>query len=126
MINLYVNSRLREWVEEGAVFSENLERRILRAPTLLEVWRQIITFIAIFLGILIFLAWMGLSFAFLLTGAGLVGALLTFAFQDLLKDWINGFLLSLKTNTLSVIWSSFRSFRFGGKYEFASDSIAGC
>ena len=93
MINLYVNSRLREWVEEGAVFSENLERRILRAPTLLEVWREIITFIAIFLGIFGFLAWMGLSFAFLLTGAGLVGALLTFAFQDLLKDWINGFLI---------------------------------
>ncbi|ELP52335.1 mechanosensitive ion channel family protein [Microcystis aeruginosa TAIHU98] len=93
MVNLYVNFRLREWVEEGAVFSENLERRILRAPTLLEVWREIITFIAIFLGILIFLAWMGLSFAFLLTGAGLVGALLTFAFQDLLKDWINGFLI---------------------------------
>jgi small conductance mechanosensitive channel len=93
MINLYVNSRLREWVEEGAVFSENLERRILRAPTLLKVWREIITFIAIFLGILIFFAWMGLSFAFLLTGAGLVGALLTFAFQDLLKDWINGFLI---------------------------------
>lgn len=93
MVNLYVNSRLREWVEEGAVFSENLERRILRAPTLLEVWREIITFIAIFLGILIFFSWMGLSFAFLLTGAGLVGALLTFAFQDLLKDWINGFLI---------------------------------
>jgi small-conductance mechanosensitive channel len=51
------------------------------APTLLEVGREIITFIAIFLGILIFLSWMGLSFAFLLTGAGLVGALLTFAFQ---------------------------------------------
>lgn len=93
MVNLYVNFRLREWVEEGAVFSENLERRILRAPTLLEVWREIITFIAIFLGIFGFLAWMGLSFAFLLTGAGLVGALLTFAFQDLLKDWINGFLI---------------------------------
>ncbi|MDB9434040.1 mechanosensitive ion channel family protein [Microcystis aeruginosa] len=93
MVNLYVNFRLREWVEEGAVFSENLERRILRAPTLLEVGREIITFIAIFLGILIFLSWMGLSFAFLLTGAGLVGALLTFAFQDLLKDWINGFLI---------------------------------
>ncbi|WP_341853752.1 mechanosensitive ion channel family protein [Microcystis aeruginosa 1339] len=93
MVNLYVNSRLREWVEEGAVFSENLERRILRAPTLLEVWREIITFIAIFLGIFGFLAWMGLSFAFLLTGAGLVGALLTFAFQNLLKDWINGFLI---------------------------------
>lgn len=93
MVNLYVNFRLREWVEEGAVFSENLERRILRAPTLLEVGREIITFIAIFLGILVFLSWMGLSFAFLLTGAGLVGALLTFAFQDLLKDWINGFLI---------------------------------
>lgn len=93
IVNLYVNSRLREWVEEGAVFSENLERRILRAPTLLEVWRGIIGFIAIFVGILVFFAWMGLSFAFLLTGAGLVGALLTFAFQDLLKDWINGFLI---------------------------------
>jgi len=93
MVNLYVNFRLREWVEEGAVFSENLERRILRAPTLLEVGREMITFIAIFLGILIFLSWMGLSFAFLLTGAGLVGALLTFAFQDLLKDWMNGFLI---------------------------------
>lgn len=93
MVNLYVNFRLREWVEEGAVFSENLERRILRAPTLLDVWREIIRSIAIFLGILVFLSWMGLSFAFLLTGAGLVGALLTFAFQDLLRDWIHGFLI---------------------------------
>jgi moderate conductance mechanosensitive channel len=93
MVNLYVNSRLREWVEEGVVFSENAERRILRAPTLLEVWQGIIGFIAVFVGIIGFLAWMGLSFSFLLTGAGLVGALLTFAFQNLLKDWINGFLI---------------------------------
>lgn len=92
-VNLYVNSRLREWVEEGVVFSENVQRRILRAPTLLEVWRGIISFIAVFVGIIWFFASMGFSFASLLTGAGFIGAILTFGCQSLLRDWINGFLI---------------------------------
>jgi small-conductance mechanosensitive channel len=95
-VNLYVNSRLREWVEEGVVFSENVQRRILRAPTLLEVWRGIIGFVAVFVGIIWFLATIGFSFGSLLTGAGLIGAILTFGFQSLLKDWINGFLIILE------------------------------
>jgi small conductance mechanosensitive channel len=92
-VNLYVNSRLREWVEEGVVFSENAQRRILRAPTLLEVWRGIVGFVAVFVGIIWFFASMGFPFASLLTGAGLIGAILTFGFQSLLRDWINGFLI---------------------------------
>jgi small conductance mechanosensitive channel len=91
--NLYVQIKLREWVEEGAVFSENAQRRILRAPTLLEVWRGIIGFVAVFVGIIWFFASMGFPFTSLLTGAGFIGAILTFGCQSLLRDWINGFLI---------------------------------
>jgi small conductance mechanosensitive channel len=94
--NLYVQIKLREWVEEGAVFSENAQRRILRAPTLLKVWRGIISFVAIFVGIMVLLASRGFSFAFLITGAGVIGAILTFSFQSLIRDWINGFLITLE------------------------------
>jgi small conductance mechanosensitive channel len=94
--NLYVHIKLREWVEEGAVFSENAQRRILRAPTLLEVWRGIIGFVAIFVGVIVFLASIGLSFTFLITGAGVIGAIFTFSFQSLIRDWINGFLITLE------------------------------
>lgn len=95
-INLYINYRLREWVEEGAVFSENSQRRVLRAPTLLTIWRDIIRFVFLGIGIAWFLIWMGFSFGAFLTGAGLVGAILTFVFQNLLKDWVNGFLIILE------------------------------
>jgi small conductance mechanosensitive channel len=45
------------------------------------------------LGIIWFSAWKGAFPSSLLTGAGLIGAALTFAFQNLLKDWINGILI---------------------------------
>ncbi len=96
LIVLYVNHRLKEWVDEGSVVSDNPERRILRAPTLLEVSRGVITFSFWVLGVIWFFAWMGFFVSSFLTGAGLIGAILTFAFQNLLKDWINGFLIIIE------------------------------
>lgn len=93
---LYVNHKLREWVEQAAVVSENPERRILRAPTLLLVSRGIIGFASVCVGIIWFLAWNRVFPSSLLTGAGLVGAGLTFAFRDLFKDWIMGILIILE------------------------------
>ncbi|MDV2999889.1 MAG: hypothetical protein N5P05_001495 [Chroococcopsis gigantea SAG 12.99] len=93
---LYVNHKLKEWVEQGIVVSSNPERRILRAPTLLVVSRGVITFISWSVAFIWFLGWMGLFVSSFLTGAGLVGAILTFAFQNLLKDWINGFLIIIE------------------------------
>lgn len=93
LASLYINYKLREWVEQGSVFSENPQRRILRAPTLLEVSRGIIGFASFCIGIIWFLAWKGFFLGPLLTGAGILGAALTFAFQSLLKDWLNGFLI---------------------------------
>jgi moderate conductance mechanosensitive channel len=93
---LYLNHRLREWVEEGVVLSDNPRRRSLRAPTLLEVSRGIIAFASICIGILWFLVWTGFSPSSFLTGAGIVGVLMTFLFQSLLKDWLNGFLIVLE------------------------------
>jgi small conductance mechanosensitive channel len=90
---LYANYRLREWVEEGAVFSEVAYRRTLRAPTLLEVSRGIVSFASICVGSVWFIVWSGFPLAPILTGAGLLGATLTFIFQNLLKDWVNGFLI---------------------------------
>jgi moderate conductance mechanosensitive channel len=96
LVILYINHRLREWVEEGVVFSDNPRRRSLRAPTLLEVSRGIIAFVSICIGILWFLVWTGFSPSSFLTGAGIVGVLMTFLFQSLLKDWLNGFLIVLE------------------------------
>jgi small conductance mechanosensitive channel len=91
-----VNYRLQEWVEQALVSSEDPQRRILRSPTLLEVSRGIITFAAWCIGILWFLLWKEVFPSSLLTGAGLVGAALTFAFRDLFKDWIMGILILLE------------------------------
>ncbi len=93
LVNFYVNYRLQEWVEEADLFSENYQRRLLRVPTLLEVSRGIINFACWLVGIIWLLLWKNLFPHSLLTGAGLIGAVLTFAFQNLLKDWINGFLI---------------------------------
>jgi small-conductance mechanosensitive channel len=93
LVNFYVNYKLQEWVEEADLLSENYQRRLLRVPTLLEVSRGIISFASWCLGIIWFLAWKGFFPHSLLTGAGLIGAALTFAFQNLLKDWINGILI---------------------------------
>jgi small conductance mechanosensitive channel len=96
VVNLYVNYKLQEWVEQALVFSEDPQRRILRSPTLLEVSRGIITFAAWCIGILWFLLWKQVFPSSLLTGAGLVGAGLTFAFRDLFKDWIMGILILME------------------------------
>jgi small conductance mechanosensitive channel len=93
LVNFYVNYKLQEWVEEADLFSDNYQRRLLRVPTLLEVSRGMIGFSFWCLGIIWFLAWKGAFPSSLLTGAGLIGAALTFAFQNLLKDWINGLLI---------------------------------
>jgi small-conductance mechanosensitive channel len=96
LANLYVNYKLREWVEQAEVVSENPQRRILRAPTLLEVSRGMIGFASWCIGIIWFLTGKGFFPSSLLTGAGLVGAALTFAFRDLFKDWIMGILIILE------------------------------
>ncbi len=93
LVNFYVNYKLQEWVEEADLFSENYQRRLLRVPTLLDVSRGMISFSSWCLGIIWFLAWKGAFPSSLLTGAGLIGAALTFSFQNLLKDWINGILI---------------------------------
>lgn len=90
LINFYVNYKLQEWVEEAELFSDNHQRRLLRVPTLVEVSRGIINFACWLVGIIWLLLWKNLFPHSLLTGAGLIGAALTFAFQNLLKDWING------------------------------------
>jgi small-conductance mechanosensitive channel len=93
LASLYINYKLREWVEQGSVVSNDPQRRILRAPTLLEVLRGIIGFASVCIGIIWFLIWKGFVLSSLLTGAGILGAALTFAFQSLLKDWLNGILI---------------------------------
>lgn len=96
LVGLYVSHRLREWVEQAAVVSGNPERCILRAPTLREVSQGIIGFVSFWIAIVWFLTWSRVFPSSLLTGAGLVGAGLTFAFRDLFKDWIIGILIILE------------------------------
>jgi small conductance mechanosensitive channel len=53
----------------------------------------IVRFTSWWVGLIWFLAWQQFPLSALITGAGLIGATLTFVFQNLLKDWINGILI---------------------------------
>ncbi|WP_049802501.1 mechanosensitive ion channel family protein [Gloeothece verrucosa] len=92
LVILYLNHQLRAWAEDGSIDPELCQRRVLRVPTLLEVSRGIIKFVSLAIGTIWFLTWQELPLSWL-TGAGLVGAALTFVFQNLLKDWVNGILI---------------------------------
>ncbi|WP_157867339.1 mechanosensitive ion channel family protein [Gloeothece citriformis] len=92
-ILVQVNHRLKEWVEQSSIITEDSQRRVLRASTLLEVLRGMIKFSLGSIGIIWFLVWIEFPLNSVLTGAGILGAALTFVFQNLLRDWINGILI---------------------------------
>jgi small conductance mechanosensitive channel len=92
-IFLYINQQIREWIEKASVLSEDSQRKMLRASNLSQVLQGIVRFTSWWVGLIWFLAWQQFPLSALITGAGLIGATLTFVFQNLLKDWINGILI---------------------------------
>lgn len=89
----WVNQRLRAWVEEVPPGTDELQRVVLRAPTLAGVFDQIIKVLAWCIAIVLLIDWEQVPIASLWTGAGLLGVALSLVFQNLLRDWLNGFLI---------------------------------
>ncbi|MCP2728777.1 mechanosensitive ion channel family protein [Limnofasciculus baicalensis] len=72
---------------------EGSRRSQLRIYTISGVTKSIVTFGGISVGLLVALAVTGVNIAPLLAGAGIIGLALSLAFQNLIKDAINGFFI---------------------------------
>ena len=79
------------------VFSPEINRRLgLRINTISRLFKGIITFIWVCIGIFFALSIIGLNIAPLLAGAGILGLAFSFASQSLIKDALNGFFIILE------------------------------
>jgi moderate conductance mechanosensitive channel len=88
-----INQWLANWVEEASLPKDNVQRIALRAPTLAAVFSEIVTAAAWILGFILIIDWQQISLGWLLTSAGLIGVALSLVFQNLIRDWLNGFLI---------------------------------
>jgi small conductance mechanosensitive channel len=87
---------VQDWVDQQTVNSDNPERILLRAPTIVNALQSIANLSTWGIGLLWFLTWQNVSLSSIITGAGLVGVALGFVFQNLLRDWVNGILVVLE------------------------------
>lgn len=79
------------------VFLPDVSRRLqVRVNTFSRLFRGIITFLWIGIGIFVALSILGLNIAPFLAGAGVLGLAFSFASQNLIKDTINGLLIVLE------------------------------
>ena len=79
------------------VFSLEVNRRLgLRINTVSRLFKGIITFVWVCIGIFFSLSIIGLNIAPLLAGAGILGLAFSFASQSLIKDALNGFFIILE------------------------------
>ncbi|GGM99006.1 mechanosensitive ion channel protein MscS [Thermus composti] len=77
--------------EEG-----ELTREVVRRKTLRTVGESALKVVVLVLGGLFFLSNLGLNVAALLAGAGVAGLAVSFAAQNLIRDFINGFFILLE------------------------------
>lgn len=89
-----VNRLERRLVDEGG--AELTEDAQQRARTLAGVARSIISVIVLFTAVLVALGEVGVAVGPLLAAAGIVGIVLGFGAQTLIKDWIGGFFILLE------------------------------
>ncbi|HEY9616842.1 MAG TPA: mechanosensitive ion channel domain-containing protein [Microcoleaceae cyanobacterium] len=90
---LLVNQRLQVLVEESSLNLDEMQRMVLRAPTLAGVLDEIIRFVAWCVAIILLIEWERLPVGAIWTGAGLMSVAFSLVFQNLLRDWLNGFFI---------------------------------
>lgn len=105
--DVVIDAYIQEWVENGYLFpSDDSKRVALRAPTIAAALKGISNVGAYVLGILWLLILQDIPLGSLVTGAGLLGAVLTFVFQSLIKDVVNGSLILLEDQYAVGDWVS--------------------
>ena len=87
----FIDLSLKDWVEARELIKSSSQRNTLRSSTLAMTFKSIISSVLVVLGIYLSLNELNIPIVGVLAGAGLVGFALSFAFQDLIKDLINGF-----------------------------------
>lgn len=88
---LFIDYSLENWLEEASLAETTTPRHFLRSSTLATTFKRTTTAFLIILGIYLSLQTLDIPIAPILAGAGIVGFAISFAFQDLIKDIINGF-----------------------------------
>ncbi len=88
---LLIDFSLENWAEEKSLIENVSQRNFLRISTLGMIFKRSTTVILVILGICLSLQALNIPISAMLAGAGIVGLALSFAFQDLIKDIINGF-----------------------------------
>ena len=95
--DVVIDAYIQEWVEHGYLFpSDDSKRVALRAPTIAAALKSTTNVAAYVLGLLWLLILQDIPLGSLVTGAGLLGAVLTFVFQSLIKDVVNGALILIE------------------------------
>ena len=88
---LFIDFSLTKWAEDKSLTKGISQRNSLRGSTLAITVKRTIASAFLVLGIYLSLQALNIPIGALIAGAGIVGLALSFAFQDLIKDLINGF-----------------------------------
>jgi small conductance mechanosensitive channel len=91
-----IKRSVQDWVDQSTLSSDDPERILLRAPTIVHALKSISNLAAWAIGFVWLLTWQNVSLSSILTGAGLLGVALSVVFQNLLRDWVNGILVVLE------------------------------
>ncbi len=89
VIDFLIVYGLKRWAGQDALRNTSDQRVALRIPTIANVLQEVTLYAVISVGILLFLDAIRAPLALVITGLGLVG----FSAQNLIKDWIAGFLI---------------------------------
>ena len=94
--DIAIDFSLQTWLEQTSLVAERSQRLAQRVPTLAAALKGLTDAIAFILGCIWLLAWLQIPLGAVLAGAGLLGAVLTLVFQNLLKDAVTGMLILLE------------------------------
>lgn len=89
VIDFLIVFGLKRWAGQDALRHTSDSRVALRIPTIANVLQEVTLYVVIGVGIVLFLNAIRAPLALVITGLGLVG----FSAQNLIKDWIAGFLI---------------------------------
>ena len=88
---LFIDFSLENWAGEKSLIENVSGRNALRSSTLTMTFKRATTAALFVLGIYLSLNALNIPIGAVIAGAGILGFALSFAFQDLIKDLINGF-----------------------------------
>lgn len=93
IVDILIDQGVKAWVEVHTIRSRGSQRYLQRAPTLATALKGMMDVLVLPVGILWVLYEVQVPITPALTGAGVVGLIVSFSAQNLIKDLVNGFLI---------------------------------